>query len=99
VQYGTLATGSRIAVLEVPAGGAPNPVPIVFVGGGPGEEDVADASETGFFGRLSQLGYDVYFYDQVGSGLSERLPDPAGYTVARQVADLEALRRHIEQAR
>jgi proline iminopeptidase len=95
VRYWTLPTGSRLAYLEVPAKGPARPDPVIFVGGGPGEEDVADSSQTRFFGRLSQLGYDVYFYDQLGSGLSARLADPAGYTVARQVADLEAIRQRI----
>jgi pimeloyl-ACP methyl ester carboxylesterase len=65
------------------------------VGGGPGEEDVADTSQTQFFGQLARLGYDVYFYDQIGSGLSARLADPGQYTLARHVADLEAIRAHI----
>jgi proline iminopeptidase len=41
------------------------------------------------------LGYDVYFYDQIGSGLSARLADPGQYTLARHVADLEAIREEI----
>lgn len=94
-QYWTLATGSTVAVLEIPTGGPPRSVPIVVVGGGPGEGNVADRSLTGFFERFAALGYDVYFYDQVGSGLSERLSNPAEYTVARHVADLEELRQRI----
>src|SRR5260370_17716343 len=66
-----------------------------MVGGGPGEEDVADTSQTQFFGQLAREGYDVYFYDQIGSGLSARLADPGQYTLARQVADLEAIRARI----
>lgn len=95
VRYWDLPTGSRLAYLEIPAKGAARPVPVVFVGGGPGEEDVADASQTRFFGQLAQLGYNVYFYDQLGSGLSARLANPAGYTVARHVADLEAIRERV----
>ncbi len=66
-----------------------------MVGGGPGEEDVADTSQTQFFGQLASEGYDVYFYDQIGSGLSARLADPGQYTLARHVADLEAIREKI----
>jgi proline iminopeptidase len=95
VRYWDLPTGSRLAYLELPARRRARPDPVIFVGGGPGEEDVADTSQTQFFGQLARLGYDVYFYDQLGSGLSERLADPAGYTVARQVADLEAIRERI----
>jgi pimeloyl-ACP methyl ester carboxylesterase len=70
-------------------------MPIIMVGGGPGEGDVLDSSETQFFGQLARLGYDVYFYDQIGSGLSARLADPGQYTLARHVADLEAIRARI----
>jgi proline iminopeptidase len=43
-------------------------------------------------GPIAARGFDVYAYDQVGAGRSERLDDPTGYTVARNVADLEAVR-------
>src|SRR5260221_7093533 len=93
--YWNLNTGSHLAYLKVPALGRAKATPIIMVGGGPGEEDVADASQTQFFGQLAQLGYDVYFYDQIGSGLSARLADPGQYTLARHVADLEAIREKI----
>ena len=95
VQYWNLSTGSHIAYLEVRAQGSARTTPIIFVGGGPGEEDVADNSEVQFFGQLGKLGYNVYFYDQIGSGLSARLSDPAQYTLARHVSDLEAIREEI----
>lgn len=93
--YWNLSTGSHIAYLKVPAQGRARATPIIMVGGGPGEEDVADSSQTHFFGQMAQLGYDVYFYDQIGSGLSARLADPGQYTLARHVADLEAIREEI----
>lgn len=95
VNYWDLSTGSHIAYLEVPAEGVAKATPFIFVGGGPGDEDAADASETQFFGQVAQLGYNVYFYDQIGAGLSARLADPAQYTLARHVADLEAIRAQI----
>jgi len=48
-----------------------------------------------YFGQLTQDGFDVYVYDQVGSGRSSRLADPTQYTVTRHVADLEAIRQQI----
>src|SRR5712692_416640 len=93
--YWNLNTGSHLAYLKVPAQGRAKATPILMVGGGPGEEDVADTSQTQFFGQLALLGYDVYFYDQIGSGLSARLADPGQYTLARHVADLEAIRARI----
>ncbi len=95
VGYWNLNTGSHLAYLKVPAQGRARATPILMVGGGPGEEDVADTSQTQFFGQLARDGYDVYFYDQIGSGLSARLADPGQYTLARHVADLEAIREKI----
>lgn len=95
VRYWNLSTGSHIAYLKIPAQPKTMATPIIMVGGGPGEEDVADRSKTKYFGQLAQLGYDVYFYDQIGSGLSARLKDPGQYTLARHVADLEAIRVKI----
>jgi pimeloyl-ACP methyl ester carboxylesterase len=95
VRYWNLRTGSHLAYLEVRAQGRARATPIILVGGGPGEEDVADTSQTQFFGQLARDGYDVYFYDQIGSGLSARLADPGQYTLARHVADLEAIREQI----
>jgi proline iminopeptidase len=95
VGYWNLSTGSHIAYLKVPAQGRAKATPIIMVGGGPGEEDVADTAQTQFFGQLAGLGYDVYFYDQIGSGLSSRIADPGQYTLARHVADLEAIREQI----
>ena len=40
---------------------------------------------------LSNDGFDLYFYDQVGSGKSSRLKDITEYTVDRQVRDLNAI--------
>ena len=48
-----------------------------------------------YFGRLAHDGFDVYVYDEVGSGRSSRLEDPRGYTLARDAADLEAIRKKI----
>src|SRR6266700_7134158 len=95
VGYWNLNTGSHLAYLKVPAQGRAKATPIIMVGGGPGEEDVADTSQTQFFGQLAKEGYDVYFYDQIGSGLSARLADPGQYTLARHVADLESIREQI----
>ncbi len=88
-----LPTGSRIAYVKIPAAGTRREAPIIFLHGGPGVPMMAE--DAGFFGRLAQDGYDVYVYDQVGAGLSARLDDPTQYTIARHVADLEAIRQVI----
>lgn len=91
-----LPTGSHIAWVRVlGARGAALP-PLVYVHGGPGAYEVRSFGVyRRFVEQWARLGFDVYFYDQVGSGLSGRLSDPTQYTVARHVADLEAIRVRI----
>jgi proline iminopeptidase len=88
-----LDTGSDIAYVQVPAIGARRPTPVIFLHGGPGVPDMQ--GDAAYFGQLTQDGFDVYVYDQVGSGRSARLTDPTQYTLARHVADLEAIRQQI----
>ncbi|HEY0696559.1 MAG TPA: alpha/beta fold hydrolase, partial [Micromonospora sp.] len=88
-----LPTGSRLAVLRIPAGHRTHDTPIVFVHGGPGFADMAH--DAAFFGWFTGLGYDVWLYDQIGTGNSARLTDPRGYSTERDVADLEAVRQRI----
>lgn len=61
--------------------------------GGPGTPGAGPSFSA--WGALTRAGLDVYGYDQVGAGRSERLDDPTEYTVHRQVADLEAVRRQL----
>ncbi|MFI5794490.1 alpha/beta hydrolase [Streptomyces sp. NPDC051677] len=90
--YWTLPTGSRLAYTHLPAEGVRRPAPVIVLHGGPGTPgDGPDPLER----LLATRGHDVFSYDQLGAGRSTRLADPAGYTVARQVADLEAVRRRI----
>lgn len=93
-QYWDLPTGSTIAYLHVRARQA-EAAPIVVLHGGPGAYVVSLDASTRALARLSESGRDVYFYDQVGGGLSERLADITEYTLARHVADLEAVRVQI----
>jgi pimeloyl-ACP methyl ester carboxylesterase len=66
---------------------------VIFLHGGPGVPDMRGDSE--YFGRLARDGFEVYVYDMVGTGRSSRLADPRGYTLGRDVADLEAIREKI----
>src|SRR5215216_474773 len=88
-----LSTGSRIAYVRVSAEGRGRESPVIFLHGGPGVPDMRGDSQ--YFGMLARDGFDVYVYDEVGSGLSSRLADPRGYTLERDVADLEAIRERI----
>ncbi|MEV7805348.1 alpha/beta fold hydrolase [Microbispora sp. NPDC088329] len=92
VSHWDLPTGSRIDYVKIAASGTPRPTPVIFLHGGPGTpgEGVPEGGR-----ELAAAGFDVYAYDQVGAGRSTRLADVSGYTVARHVADLEAIRRAI----
>ncbi|MEV6932729.1 alpha/beta fold hydrolase [Dactylosporangium sp. NPDC051485] len=89
VRFWDLPTGSRIAYAHAAATGTPRPAPVIFLHGGPGTpgDGMPRAGTT-----LAADGFEVYAYDQLGAGRSTRLGDVTGYTVARQVADLEAIR-------
>jgi proline iminopeptidase len=91
-RYWDLPTGSHIAYTYTPARGPRQPTPVILVHGGPGAPYGPQESLTS---RLTQAGFDVYDYRQIGAGLSGRLPDPVDYTVARHVADLDAIRAVI----
>lgn len=96
VSFWQLPTGSRIAYAHRPATGPAKPYPVVFLHGGPGtpgEGLPAVAAD------LAADGFEVYEYDQLGAGRSTRLHDVTGYTVARQVADLEAIRTRLGKDR
>jgi proline iminopeptidase len=88
-EYWDLPTGSHIAYRHVPAPGEARQPALVFLHGGPGAYIVARFDDSpDWWRQLASLGFDVFAYDQVGSGLSARLKDPTQYTIARHVADL-----------
>jgi len=95
VGFWDLSTGSRIAYRKVPARRSTEKAPVIYVHGGPGAGVVWVDELVGAFSFPAELGRDVYFYDQIGGGLSGRLSDVAEYTAERHVADLEAIRRRI----
>lgn len=65
--------------------------PLLVVHGGPG------ASHDYFLPYLLPLArsHQLVFIDERGSGRSEKLEDPAGYTVDNMVEDVEAVRRTL----
>lgn len=92
-RYWDLPTGSRIAYVRMAPKQPQASTPVVFLHGGPGVADME--RDAAFFGALTSDGYVVYVYDQVGAGSSGRLADPRGYGLARDVADLEAIRQAV----
>lgn len=89
-----LSTGSRIAYVRLPGRPPTIPTPVVFLHGGPGVPDMT--GDSSFLQPLTDDGYSVYVYDQLGSGASSRLIDPTGYSLERNITDLEAIRQTID---
>ncbi|MFC5829772.1 alpha/beta fold hydrolase [Nonomuraea insulae] len=92
-----LPTGSELAYVRVSPKRVTRPEPVVFLHGGPGVGDLA--GDSALYGRLAADGFQVYVYDQLGAGRSARLADPRGYGLARDVADLEAIRLAVHAER
>jgi proline iminopeptidase len=92
-----VATGSRLAVLTLPAHGRARKTPIVVLHGGPGIPDLRLNARV--FAPLTRQGFTIYLYAQLGTGDSTRLTDPHGYGRDRDVADLEALRQRLRLPR
>ena len=92
IQYWDLPTGSRIAYVHYPALGEARPAPIVYLHDGPGWAVLETDRE--FYSQFAEDGFDVYLYDQGGTGLSSRLR-VVEYGISRNVADLDAIRKRI----
>lgn len=91
--YWELPTGSRIAYTLISATGIKKPYPIIFLQGGPGGP-IYDRNIKMLY-PLSKEGYDVYLYDQIGSGFSDRLKNINDYTAERHKRDLEEIIKKI----
>lgn len=88
-----LPDGTRLAYHHHPARGPADPIPVVLLHGGPGSSSGPSTDALGE--ALAATGLDVYPYDQRGAGRSSRSDDVTTYTVARHVADLEAVRERV----
>jgi proline iminopeptidase len=66
---------------------------VLLLHGGPGlSHDYMDC----FADFLPRAGYELYFYDQLGSGRSDRPSDPALWTLERYVHEVEEVRTGLE---
>ena len=86
-----LSTGSKISYTKVSTtvkATISNP-PIIYLHGGPGGKITKGIIED--LQPLADEGFDLYFYDQVGSGYSNRLENIEEYTVERHIADLKEI--------
>lgn len=94
IQYWNLKTGSRIGYIHIPAKGISKPYPIIFLQGGPGGF-ITDKTIQ-ILGQFAKDGYNIYLYDQIGSGYSDRLEHIKDYTVERHKRDLEEIVNEIK---
>jgi len=85
-QFWKLSTGSKIGYTLISSTKAKKGNPIIYLHGGPGGCITKEIINT--FTPFSKNGYDIYLYDQIGSGHSQRLKNIAEYTVNRHVEDL-----------
>ena len=90
VVYWELSTGSRLAMYHYPAAGVPNDAPVIYLNDGPGFPVLP--AERAFYRQFADAGFNVYLYDRVGTGRSKRLVRVEAYGIARDIADLDAIR-------
>ncbi len=88
-KYWTMQDGYKIAYTKI-EGDTSNTHPVViFLHGGPGgyihSEIINQMKE------VAHNGYDIYLYDQIGSGLSDRLPKPKDYSFEKHLKDLNEI--------
>lgn len=88
-KYWNLPTGSEIAYTLIEAKGEKKTFPVIFLQGGPGGPIYDRNIET--LKPLSEDVYDVYLYDQVGCGFSNRLDNIEEYTADRHKKDLQEI--------
>jgi len=93
-QYWSLPTGSKIGYTLIAGKGNKKQFPIIYLHGGPGghisDRDIQNLTP------LSDSGYNIYLYDQTGSGASGRLKDIENYTVNRHIEDLKEIIKNID---
>lgn len=93
-----LSTGSEIGYTCFPAdSGTNNTYPVIYLNGGPGGSSSPKVMD--LLKPLTHEGFDLYFYDQVGSGASGRLAHIREYTVERHINDLLAIIEEIGSAK
>ncbi len=94
VLYWSMPSGYRIAYRRLSARpGVERRAPVIFLHGGPG--GYVHSTVIRVLAPLAADGRDLYFYDQSGTGLSDRRARPKDTTVASHLADLEIIRKRI----
>ncbi|WP_336702164.1 alpha/beta hydrolase [Chryseobacterium indologenes] len=96
-QYWELNTGSKIAYTHVQSKTDSVKATLIYLHGGPG--GYITNLDIKKFEEISNQGYEIYLYDQIGCGLSERLKDPEEYSIARHIADLKEIINKVNPKR
>ncbi len=92
-QYWNLPDNSRIGYTFIAAKEKKNLLPVVYLHGGPGGH--ITNHDIQIFTSIANDGYDVYLYDQTGSGQSGRLTNINDYSVERHIEDLKEIIQKI----
>ena len=88
-KFWNLSTGSKIAYTLISGKEPKKTHPIIYLHGGPGGP-IYNSNITSL-SALSDDGYDIYLYDQIGGGHSRRLDNINDYTVDRHKSDLKEI--------
>ena len=96
-QYWNLPGGSKIGYILIQGKGHKKQTPVIYLHGGPGGH-ITDR-DIQIFTLLSDSGFDVYLYDQVGGGQSKRLRNVGDYTVDRHIEDLNEIINKINSGK
>lgn len=88
-KYWNLSTGSKIGYTFITAMGSKKNYPIIYLHGGPG--GFVSNRDIKVLSALAEDGYEIFLYDQIGSGQSARLENIKDYTVSRHVKDLNEI--------
>lgn len=87
--YWAMMDGYKIAYTIIEGDTANVNPPIIFLHGGP--SGYIHSAIITQMKEVAAKGYDVYLYDQIGSGLSDRLPKPKDYSFERHLKDLNEI--------
>lgn len=88
-RYWTMLDGYKIAYIEIRGDSSGINPPIIFLHGGPG--GYVHSSIINQMKEVAKNGYNIYLYNQIGSGLSDRLPKPKDYSFERHLKDLNEI--------
>ena len=88
-KYWTMQNGYKIAYTKIDGDSSNSKSTIIFLHGGPG--GYIHSAIINQMKEVAQKGYNVYLYDQIGSGLSDRLPKPKDYSFERHLNDLNEI--------